>query len=138
MSNLYEGWKVYGPYTRKEDLYLHVILIKEGHRQTISYGRYLMEIKLGRHLANNEDVHHKDENPRNNVDSNLEIIKIAQHGLKHSNPPQKFICSWCGKEFYMEGGQLSDFKTSKKRGYKGSHCSRSCASKTARNTQLGR
>ena len=45
----YEDGKVYGPYIRKEDNRSHVIIIfPDDIRLTVSYPRYLMELKLVR------------------------------------------------------------------------------------------
>ena len=41
--------------------------------------RYVMERHLGQKLSFDEVVHHKDENPRNNDISNLEVLTRQQH-----------------------------------------------------------
>jgi len=46
--------------------------------------RQLMERLLGRRLAYNEVVHHKDENPLNNDPSNLEVIYRGDHARLHN------------------------------------------------------
>ena len=43
-----------------------------------------MELRLGRRLRKGECVHHKDENKRNNADTNLELQQHAQHSRMHS------------------------------------------------------
>ena len=44
----------------------------------------VIEISLGRYLTNGEEVHHKDENPKNNALSNLELTTHEEHAKTHS------------------------------------------------------
>jgi hypothetical protein len=46
--------------------------------------RRVMETILGRTLAYNEVVHHKDGDPLNNDPSNLEVIYRGDHGRHHN------------------------------------------------------
>jgi len=48
--------------------------------------RLIMEEHLGRTLETHEDVHHKDENKRNNEEINLEIKDHIIHAKHHSTP----------------------------------------------------
>lgn len=43
----------------------------------------VMERRLGRRLAPNECVHHKDENRQNNADDNLELMTKGEHSRLH-------------------------------------------------------
>jgi hypothetical protein len=43
----------------------------------------IMENHLGRLLKKGEEVHHKDENPKNNALSNLELTTKSRHQKKH-------------------------------------------------------
>jgi hypothetical protein len=45
--------------------------------------RHIMEVHLGRRLASNEVVHHKDGNKRNNNLSNLEVMSLSEHSRMH-------------------------------------------------------
>jgi hypothetical protein len=45
--------------------------------------RYLMEQFLGRSLETNEHVHHKDNNPKNNVIENLALTTNSRHLKGH-------------------------------------------------------
>lgn len=45
--------------------------------------RYIMEVHLGRKLATNEVVHHKDDNKFNNEISNLELMSRSEHSRMH-------------------------------------------------------
>ena len=44
----------------------------------------LMENHLGRPLKDDEEVHHKDENPKNNALSNLVLTTHPEHAKTHS------------------------------------------------------
>lgn len=44
--------------------------------------RALMEQKLGRYLRTDEEVNHKDGNPKNNKLSNLEVLNKSDHAQK--------------------------------------------------------
>lgn len=46
--------------------------------------RCVMEAFIGRPLRKDEDVHHKDGNPRNNDLSNLEIVTRSEHARIHA------------------------------------------------------
>ena len=108
-----------------------------------SYPKILMEIKLGRHLLDNEQVHHIDENPLNNDYNNLDISLLGEHQRIHN--PQKYYdkyvkCPCCGKEFLWTAKSQRYFSVNKKRNnvdYTNGFCSRSCASYVGRMKQLG-
>lgn len=126
---IYEGFKIYGPYKRK-DKRSHVIAFKSQlMRYTISYPKYLMELHLGRYLRVNEDVHHKDGNVENNVLENLEIVNRGVHQRKHS---QKFDfitldCVGCGKEISLDPIQHRNLESNRRnKGSYGPYCSKHC------------
>lgn len=80
---------------------------KKTHKVT-SYPRVLMEIALGRKLLPTEDVHHIDENPRNNNLSNLEVIDHQEHDRNHAKKKyydKEVICPICGKTFLWTSNQ---------------------------------
>jgi predicted nucleic acid-binding Zn ribbon protein len=64
--------------------------------------RLVMEEELGRRLAREEHVHHKDGNKRNNDIENLELISNKIHAHMHKGFKKKRPCSVCGKETYNE------------------------------------
>lgn len=62
--------------------------------------RYLMEQYLGRELAEDEVVHHKNGNKLDNRIENLEVMTKAEHAKLHNQIyPDTKICRICGKEF---------------------------------------
>lgn len=112
-------------------------------KKVISYPKYLMEQKLGRPLNDNEQVHHKDENPLNNNLDNLEIKLLGEHqrehGIKYHD--KMTVCGWCGKEFLWTALKQRKFHgnhSRKNREYTNDKpfCSKSCASKYGRHIQM--
>jgi len=45
-------------------------------------GRRRLEKKLGRKLRPGEECHHKDHNPRNYEDRNLEVLTKEEHNIE--------------------------------------------------------
>ena len=100
---VYEGRKVYGPYTRKDGRQV-VILKTPGSKcdhLTVSYPKYLVEKYLDRYLDDNETVDHIDQDFTNNDLSNLRIVDRAEHCRSHVSKKQlnTFTCQVCGKVF---------------------------------------
>ena len=65
--------------------------------------RIVMEQKIGRLLAPNEVVHHKDHNKLNNSIDNLELLTKSEHAKEHAKErPAKIailVCPECKKDF---------------------------------------
>ena len=100
---MYEGKKVYGPYTRKDGR--QIVILKtpgsnEDH-QTVSYPKYIVECALGRYLDNHETVDHIDGNFLNNDLSNLRVVKRSDHARSHCKKKVSLtlICLVCGTTF---------------------------------------
>lgn len=67
------------------------------------YHRLVMENKLGRHLTQQEIVHHRDEDKQNNHPDNLELAAdTAAHTAIHYEKPEAplLTCLGCGTSFY--------------------------------------
>lgn len=82
--------------------------------------RHIMEQHLGRALRPDEQVHHKDENIRNNDIGNLEVLTVAQHQAQHKQKqkhPMTMDCKICGKTFTPAPTKRGRAKT----------CSKACA-----------
>ncbi len=127
--------KVYGPYTRKDGRQ-HVILYRDGKRTTVSYPKYLLEIKIGRKLKPNETCDHIDGNPLNNSLSNLQVLSRADNIRKHAalKPLEfgTFTCPVCLCSFTRA---MHKVRHNLKQGKRGPYCSRSCSRKTGRLAQ---
>jgi len=128
---MYEGYKIFGPYIHKRSNRRVIILSKENcDRVMINYSRYLMEIKLGRHLLSDEEVHHKDENTLNDSLDNLEVLNGTVHKkLHHEEKFDFFVCPECQTIFELSGCRLAQSKQSQKQGKAGPFCSKSCVGK---------
>lgn len=136
---MYENCKIYGPYNRNDGRQ-HVITIQNGIKRTVSYPKFLMEKHIGRFLLENETIHHKDGNPKNNNVSNLEIKLKKEHSRLHSLKyiSESFICPICNKKFTLEGKRLRKFYSNKRlRKSKGPFCSKSCVGKYGKKIQMG-
>lgn len=129
---MYELAKVYGPYQRP-DLRYHVILrYPDDSRVTLSYPRYLMEVKLQRYLSEDEEIHHIDGNITNNSIDNLQILLGKTHRQQHTKYHSEYwICAYCDKLFEVSAKQVGERTRNLRCGrtIKGPYCSRSCNGK---------
>lgn len=130
-----------GPYTRASDgrKYMKRYNGTFGENgTTVSYPKYLMEIKLGRYLLPNETVDHKDRDFTNDSIDNLRVINNVQHGKEDSllRKEATFICQICSKSFTVSGKKLHDLNANHWRMRCGPFCSRSCAGKASHRSDL--
>lgn len=131
MTSPYSDCKIYGPFTRKEDDRLQITCrCSDGTRKTVSYPKYLMEIKLGRYLIDDEEVHHKDFNPQNNDINNLEVISRLLHSEIHAAliryKPITIVCIWCGESKELTYMQTRYHFSNRRRKRNGPFCSKRC------------
>lgn len=129
-SNLYNGYKIYGPYIGGDGRY-RLILRKDGKNRTLSYPKYLMEIYLGRRLFYWETVHHIDGDFTNNNIDNLEVKERRKHSSDDAIrlSDQEFRCPVCNKRFILKGKQVGCLISNRQRGTAktGPYCSKKCA-----------
>lgn len=86
-----------------------VLYNSESDRTTISYARYLLSIKLGRFLTDNEEADHRDDNKTNDDLGNLQILTPRENKIKQSLNRiinRSFTCPICKKEFSLTGREL--------------------------------
>ena len=99
--------------------------------------RVVMENFLGRMLTDEEVVHHKDHNKKNNSIDNLELMTTVAHQEMHSKEHGRYIvelqCPWCGKLFTKYKNTTHLQKPSK---YNCTCCSPSCRGKLYRYIQI--
>lgn len=95
--------------TNSRGKYVDAILPE--HPRADSRGRVylhhaMMENKLGRLLTPGEIVHHKNGNPKDNRECNLEIMTMPDHSSLHSSARGLTVvevtCSFCGLVFTKE------------------------------------
>jgi len=136
----YKDYRVYGIYETHEGRQFVIVISPQGKRTTVSYAKYLIEIKYGRKLAPDETVHHIDGNPKNNDYSNLQVITRSEHAKRdvHRLKPKTFRCPMCGKTFSLSGKKLHDAILNRKYGRAGPFCSKKCAGRYSRLVQLKR
>jgi hypothetical protein len=61
--------------------------------------RWVMEQHVGRRLQRWEHVHHRNKDGLDNRIENLELVTVAEHGLRHTWRPLTTICPICEIEF---------------------------------------
>lgn len=81
-AKLYPTEVIYGPYVRKQDK-RRIVVIYDGIKRTAKlYAKVKLEIKLGRRLSRQEEVDHKDDNPKNDRFSNLQLLSATKNRQK--------------------------------------------------------
>ena len=107
-------------------------------RSTVSFARYLMSVKLGRFLTDQEEVDHIDNNKTNDDPNNLQILTPEQNREKQrlhylNNVQQKFdlACPYCGKDFTLTERDMGEkfYKHYTNNGSGLIFCSNSCKAK---------
>lgn len=137
---VYEEYKVYGPYYRKDGRQ-HVVLVHTitKKKKTVSYPKFLYETHHNRYLVGDETIDHDDRDFTNNDINNLIVRNRVDHikidALR--NKPEEFTCPECNTKFIAEGKKLQDIKWNRKRGSPGPFCGRSCAGKHNTRVQKG-
>ena len=119
--------KIYGPYKRKDGR-LHICVIVNGKKTSISYPKYLVEKHLGRKLLPNETVDHIDNNPSNNKLSNLRILDRSEHASQDSKRLVKIKtkCVWCRRVIVLSSSQIHN-RCRKDKKVAGPFCGKHCS-----------
>lgn len=132
-----DGFKVWGPYKRKDNgRQLVIVVDNNGNKRTISYPKWLLELQMGRPLDPDlETVDHKDSDINNNDLSNLRIVPRSEHSADDTRRVKnvKLTCAWCKKEFERSPRLVRD---KARKGKAGPFCSKKCAGKYSRMLQL--
>lgn len=102
----------------------------------VLHHRVIMENFLCRVLTDEEEVHHKDLDSRNNDISNLMVVTKEQHRLIHDMYRYRTVslvcCPWCSNYFY----RYKNLTHLSKPGQLYTSCSRQCSSSFSRFIQL--
>lgn len=138
--NVYEEYKVYGPYKRKDGR-KHVVLVSHNEdgsiksKTTVSYPKYLVEISLNKYLLEDETVDHIDGNKTNDDLNNLQVLSRSKNASKGSIrvEVEKAICIWCGESFSPSRHQYNGRSEAKA----GPFCGKSCTGKYGKHIQEG-
>lgn len=87
--------------------------------------RFVMEQYLGRPLRGDEEVHHKDENKKNNALENLELLTASEH-TKHHHPErlETLVCPFCEQSFQRHPRYV---RSKRSLGAMDLYCSASCS-----------
>lgn len=137
---IYVNCKIYGPYKRKDNREHVVIVWPNGMKQTVSYPKYLTEIRIDQYLNKDETIDHIDGDFTNNNPSNIQILNRPEHAtldVRRRNN-QTFECPYCSTQFTLSGRKLNTAtQNRKKKNMAGPFCSKSCAGKYSKSVQLG-
>ena len=76
--------------------------------------RAVMEKFLGRQLASNEIVHHKNEDKHDNSLENLELTNRIEHARNHSTKGRICTVDSCGRKHYGHGLCLNHLRKQSK------------------------
>jgi hypothetical protein len=115
------GYLVVNPEGRKT-----VILFNsDKNRSSTAYARYLLAVKEGRYLTENEQADHKDTDKTNDSIDNLQILSVEEHKEKtifefSGKTYIDFICETCNNPFKREIRQVKTYTK---------YCSRECSYK---------
>jgi len=110
----------------------------DGSLTGTTLARYLMAVKLGRFLTDQEEVDHIDNNKTNDDPNNLQILTPEQNREKQrlhyiNNVQQKFdlACPYCGKDFTLTERSMGEkfYKHYTNNGSGLIFCSNSCKAK---------
>ena len=110
------------------------------HPKANQYGyvlhhRVIMENHLSRLLNENEIVHHKNHNKKDNRIENLEVMDAKQHAQLHRKEflrkACELVCPWCREHFFRWRNQ-----TFLQKGSEYTCCTRTCRGKMSRYIQM--
>lgn len=132
-----DEYKLYGPYTRKDDNRCYYVLAelidgkvtRQSKKSAVMRARLMMEIHLGRRLKTSEEVDHIDDDCTNDVLTNLQVLPKLENARKDNKRKKRewheLECPCCKKTFVTDDRQ---FKMANAKG-RIPCCSRVCASK---------
>lgn len=130
-SNDVATWqtRMYGPYRSGSG---HLFLT-DGSRSVFLH-RVVMEEHLGRKLAADEIVHHRNEDPSDNRLENLEVMTWSAHVKHHHKrtPMMECVCVGCRKVMVRPEREE---RRRLKNGKAGPFCGKSCAARVTTQTR---
>jgi hypothetical protein len=91
INALYPEYKIYGPYPRKSDGRMQLVLSKGKAKITKLYAKFLMEVFLERILSKEETIDHINDNPLDDRIENLQILTREENARKSSTGSKKLI-----------------------------------------------
>lgn len=130
-----DNYKVYGPYIASNGRQIVITVDESGNRRTVSYPKWIMELKLQRRLDVNETVDHLNYDYFDNNLSNLRVVDRAEHSADDTRRVKlvKFKCAWCKQEKERTPRAIRD---AARKNNAGPFCDKSCAAKYSRRLKL--
>lgn len=119
---------IHGPYLDKGLDRMVVNVHRGGRHGNMTYARFLMQEHLQRVLGPDEHVDHQDEDHRNDLIDNLQILTPAANTRKTRGEIEyfEFTCPQCGNPGIQKARNV---RHNRKLGKAGPFCGRSCAGK---------
>jgi len=86
--------------------------------------RVVMEKVLGRKLADDEVVHHRNEKKDDNRPENLEVMTNVEHSTSHAKrtPPIEVVCPACGVTFARRAFKVAEAQRNGTKMFCSRHC----------------
>lgn len=129
-----ERWKAGYLVTNKEKRKTVILVNDKNDRTSTQYARYLISVKLGRFLTEDETVDHIDNDKTNDNIDNLQILTRAENNYKEFKKPDvELICPICKTIFYRSLTWLRGKKDRAKTNMIA--CSRGCGGKLSHITK---
>lgn len=125
-----KDWKKAYLVTNSENRRTVILYNSPADKSSTQYARYLLAIKLGRYLTDQETVDHIDGDKTNDSLENLQILS-KEDNINKSIKKLNFecICPICGKAFVIPRSSVSG-KVARAKIYNGTRCcSRECGYK---------
>lgn len=93
--------------TNPENRRTLILYNSKNDRTSTQYARYLLAVKLGRFLKEDETVDHLDGDKTNDSIDNLQVLSLADNNRKSFKKPDIIMkCPICGKIFTRTRTQL--------------------------------
>lgn len=128
-----------GPYLRPDGRKHLIVITANGKKTTLSYPKYLMEVKLQRYLSKDETVDHINRDKTDDRIDNLRVIDRKQHAIEDARrlAVQQFVCPYCKAPFELQNEKLRNAIGNGQKGKTGPFCSKRCAGKYGAAVQQG-
>lgn len=132
-----QDWKRGYLVTNSENRKTVILFNSSKDRSSTAYARYLLSVKFGRYLEDNEQADHINNDKTDDRIENLQLLSTKDNRLKETKryweDKEKYmelICTTCGDSFnYLQ----KNYRFYTKKGRTKFYCSKNCAYEALRN-----